>query len=57
MTTDLRRFAARIAPVTARVVLSGAGYGGELAACESKLGVPCLAAACRAQSMRAAAHV
>jgi hypothetical protein len=38
------------------VELAGAGYAGTLAAWESMLGLPCLANACRAPDMRAAAH-
>ena len=38
-------------PVTA----TGAGYAGTLAAWESMLGLPCLANACSAPDMRAAA--
>jgi hypothetical protein len=38
------------------VDLTGAGYAGTLAAWESMLGLPCLANACHAPDMRAAAH-
>ncbi len=37
--------------------LSGAGFAGTLAAWESMLGLPCLADACHAPDMRAAAHM
>jgi hypothetical protein len=36
--------------------LAGAGFAGTLAAWESMLGLPCLADACTAPNMRAAAH-
>ena len=38
------------------VTSNGAGYAGTLAAWESMLGLPCLANACTAPNMRAAAH-
>ena len=44
--------AARPGPIT----MSGAGYAGTLAAWESMLGLPCLANACDAPNMRAAAN-